>query len=367
MKNKIYVAWLIMLFPISSLAGGGYPFGDDIKIQRYVTDPEALIMSSLDRYGWLVKEKSDGKVTVVLNKNKSEIILDIIYDKKLIHVVPVSDRVSDCNEGVDNCRVKKSSYARWRMNLRRSMLREIHELAIHDAYISDENVDGLLSVQEIEILKYKIEFEIAGLSIKKKMVSELRWKGISSTEVYDAAEKRLLDSLNDGESNKDSLIWLLKGIGYSGQKKYQKSLKLFIENTDSRSLRRYAEKSLKTLAQYEVWNSIIGRDVDGSSLEELNRKRIRNALMSTDYLLVNLGVHVINRKIKTDQGLLDIADEVLLARFMEESEDEYHVALLAKLCVFLGSKGKGKYLATLRKVENSSVADSVKKYARRYL
>lgn len=120
------------------LAGIGNParaytlYDDPIKLQAYVTEPRAVILDGMQRYGWVVKESSDGLILAHLNHKGYDLEVEIRYSPSLISVKQVYASSPGCS---GDCGIEEGLQARWRLNLRRGIMHAIHELALADATV----------------------------------------------------------------------------------------------------------------------------------------------------------------------------------------------------------------------------------------
>lgn len=110
-------------------------YQDPIKIQAYVTNPAQAIKQSLPRYTWELESEQGNNLIAKLNYKDYLIRVNITYDTAKIDITALSqERINCVVTKREKCEVEQGHIDRWRSNLRRSITKTIHDIAIEDAY-----------------------------------------------------------------------------------------------------------------------------------------------------------------------------------------------------------------------------------------
>lgn len=184
-------------------------------------------------------------------------------------------------------------------------------------------------------------------------VEELAWKGISDTRVYDIIEDRLLvesPRATRRRSRGDRGIGhYIRGLGFSGQEKYAKTISLFLEE---RAYGRPARQALEDLKQYARWNPVISSRASWEPQYSDDVNRIRNMLHSNDRTLQRLGAKCVYFRHGGETVLLDLLAKQVLASYnnVPDAESADAVAWMVK---GLGKSGNRNYVPVLKEASQS--------------
>ena len=189
------------------------------------------------------------------------------------------------------------------------------------------------------------------------------WMGLSDTRLFDIVEKRLLedaDASRDNRNERNRVARYLRSLGFSGQTKYEPTIKKFLGDA---GYDRFARVALQDLPDYNKWNPIISNrsSFDPKFSDDVNR--VANMLRSDDLLLLCVGAKRVYFESKEDV-LLELLAQQLRANYartdLNDRERGDSVAWLAKA---LGSSRNEKYTALLQEVAGKAPTPIVARHA----
>src|SRR6266481_6208587 len=140
------------------------------------------------------------------------------------------------------------------------------------------------------------------------------WMGLSDTRLFDIVEKRLLEDADASRNNRNErnrVARYIRSLGFSGQPKYEPTIRKFIGNPN---YRRFAEAALADLPDYSKWNPVISNrgSFDPKFSDDVNR--VANMLRSDDLLLLRVGAKRVYFESKEDV-LLELLAQQLRANY----------------------------------------------------
>ena len=193
------------------------------------------------------------------------------------------------------------------------------------------------------------------------------WMGLSDTRLFDIVEKRLLEDADASRNNRNErnrVARYIRSLGFSGQNKYEPTIKKFLGNA---GYDRFARAALQDLPDYNKWNPIISNRSSFDPKFSDNVNRVANMLRSDDLLLQRVGAKRVYFDSK-DDILLELLAQKLRANYartdLNDRERSDSVAWQAKA---LGSSKNDKYVALLQEVSEKAVAQPVVKHAKEAL
>ncbi len=193
------------------------------------------------------------------------------------------------------------------------------------------------------------------------------WMGLSDTRLFDIVEKRLLedaDASRDNRNERNRVARYLRSLGFSGQTKYEPTIKKFLGDA---GYDRFARVALQDLPDYNKWNPIISNRSSFDPKFSDNVNRVANMLRSDDLLLQRVGAKRVYFDSK-DDILLELLAQKLRTNYartdLNDRERSDSVAWQAKA---LGSSRNDKYVALLQEVSEKAVAQPVVKHAKEAL
>ena len=193
------------------------------------------------------------------------------------------------------------------------------------------------------------------------------WMGLSDTRLFDIVERRLLedaDASRDNRNERNRVARYIRSLGFSGQTKYEPTIKKFLGDA---GYDRFARVALQDLPDYNKWNPIISNRSSFDPKLSDNVNRVANMLRSDDLLLQRVGAKRVYFDSK-DDILLELLAQKLRTNYartdLNDRERSDSVAWQAKA---LGSSKNDKYVALLQEVGEKAVAQHVVKHAKEAL
>ena len=193
------------------------------------------------------------------------------------------------------------------------------------------------------------------------------WMGLSDTRLFDIVERRLLEDASasrDNRNERNRVARYIRSLGFSGQTKYEPTIKKFVGDV---AYERFARAALEDLPDYNKWNPIISNRSSFDPKFSDNVNRVANMLRSDDLLLQRVGAKRVYFDSK-DDILLELLAQKLRANYartdLNDRERSDSVAWQAKA---LGSSKNDKYVALLQEVSEKAVAQPVVKHAKEAL
>src|SRR6266850_6505698 len=193
------------------------------------------------------------------------------------------------------------------------------------------------------------------------------WMGLSDTRLFDIVEKRLLEDANasrDNRNERNRVARYIRSLGFSGQTKYEPTIKKFLGDA---GYDRFARVALQDLPDYNKWNPIISNRSSFDPKFSDNVNRVANMLRSDDLLLLRVSAKRVYFESKEDV-LLELLAQQLRANYarrdLNDRERADSVAWLAKA---LGSSRNDKYTPLLQEVAEKADARAVRGHAKEAL
>jgi len=193
------------------------------------------------------------------------------------------------------------------------------------------------------------------------------WMGLSDTRLFDIVEKRLLedaDASRDNRNERNRVARYLRSLGFSGQTKYEPTIRKFLGDA---GYDRFARVALQDLADYNKWNPIISNRSSFDPKLSDNVNRVANMLRSDDLLLQRVGAKRVYFDSK-DDILLELLAQKLRTNYartdLNDRERSDSVAWQVKA---LGSSRNDKYVALLQEVGEKADARAVRGHAKEAL
>jgi len=196
-------------------------------------------------------------------------------------------------------------------------------------------------------------------------IEALGWMGLSDSRVFDVLERRLLSdqagALLGDRMEQQRIAWYIRALGFSGQPKYEETLRAQLSN---RAYSGYAKTALQELPQYQRWNPVISNRAtfDPQYSDDVNR--LLNMLRSDDLQLKRLAAKRIYFR-NQDGVLLDVLAEQLEGSYASGgfgSSDA--VAWMVKA---LGQAWREKDRPLLERVSVEARDTTVRNYAKKAL
>ena len=100
----------------------------------YAPEPKLAVLDGMKRYGWSEFEVSGDSLVAQLLYKGYDIRVNITYGDGKVLLSPISAQRVGCNRP---CSVDKNKRYGWTVNLRKSIAKELHVMAIRDGIKSD--------------------------------------------------------------------------------------------------------------------------------------------------------------------------------------------------------------------------------------
>jgi hypothetical protein len=221
---------------------------------------------------------------------------------------------------------------------------------------------------EDEIKHYAKIFSGNSFEAHRGAIGDLAWLGISDARVYDPLEKKVLEKyMDDDKHTVEAVSWYVKGLALSGKNKYRATMEKVLAESNSKKIKKHTTKALDRLENYINWTPIISAGLKGAPAGQLGIKRAHNMLKSSILELQRTGAKRIFYEYNTEQELLEVAKDTLLASYKSSNTDKLWIDTMAWHCKALGSSGDEKYRAILEDVLANASNSKLKKYAKKSL
>lgn len=240
-----------------------------------------------------------------------------------------------------------------------------------NAYANDvvnDNADGV-SI-ELDRLIESAEKVIAQRTYRgraksvKRFAQDIKWKGISDERVYTLFHNELLHAKEVAFKKpwNEYYAWVVQIVAFSGLEKYRAAIESKVRNSNNK-LSRHASSALKVMDEFHVWNPIISKNIAGLSIDNIDKARIENMLMSEIPELNRAASSLIIDSHIDDVELTDKVEARLKIAHPNVGVDPERAEAAAWMCKLLGKTGKGKYVATLNFVSDETRSGAVKRWA----
>lgn len=222
---------------------------------------------------------------------------------------------------------------------------------------------------EDELQNYIAAFQGNDIQQQKIIAQSLEWSGFSQPKLFDLIEDKLLSAYSTANDKQrvDFLSWLSKALAFSGNTKYQSTLRTVAQGAHHKKLRKHAEKSLETLQHYRSWNKHIIDEANWNPRLSTDMNRLRSMIQSDILELKRLAAKRVHYKHIYDEPLLDLFEQELLANYRTNSNDKVFIDSWAWVCKAMAGSRNLKYQATVVKVANGAGNKRLRKYAAKYL
>lgn len=194
----------------------------------------------------------------------------------------------------------------------------------------------------------------------------LSWMGLSDTRLFDIIERLVRSDAkaawNDrAESNR--VARYIRSLGFSGQPKYEATIKRF---SNDRIYGRFSTTALEDLKSYEKWNPIISNRATFDVKYDDDVNRVANMLRADDLLLKRVGAKRVYFR-HQDEVLLDLLAQDIKRSYATVdprttgSPEADSVAWMVKA---LGNTGNLKYKPLLQEVAAKAKDPAILRHAR---
>jgi len=228
---------------------------------------------------------------------------------------------------------------------------------------------------QAELAHYKKVFS-SGTQKEQILASkEIKWKGITDTELFDIVEQNFLGSYqNTNRKAMEYSSWMAQVMAFSGQKKYWETLvdaKVKASSAENTKLLRHIKGALLHLPKFEKWNPVISQNLEEITAEEgkeaLARQRTKNMVGAEDPELVRAGASMVYSHYTLDAEMHKVVAEQLKKFYPSAQQGEEIAEATAWLCKVLGASENAEYIPLLEEVKNASTQKAVVRWSRKSL
>ena len=224
---------------------------------------------------------------------------------------------------------------------------------------------------DAERAMYIEAFKSTNLETVESKARNMEWSGWSDPAIFDPLEQKILANMNvQDKYGLDSVAWMIRALGSSGNQKYAPTLNKVL-NEGHKKLQRHAKNALEALPQFAVRNPVISKDLGKSAAGRVGEQRILNLLNSGKPELVYAGIDRAydfhSKGPAHDKELMDKLNQMLLASYKTESGDRYELNAKATMCKALANTANPAYKPTMQAVADDAADRKLRKYASKYL
>ena len=233
---------------------------------------------------------------------------------------------------------------------------------------------------DLQVDRFKRQFESATVSNIRAIAAEFSYSGIQDPALFDVMRVKLSE-LHSGQDDESIEIasWLVKTLAMAGAQQDEALLrKIEASKTSHKKLKKHSETAITRLKDYARWNPVISRNLRSATNDkELARMRVSNMLTSKYPELIRVGAKTVYRHYKTEERLQDEVETVLRYSYPTNKRNYGDTVLaggdpriigdaMAWLCKSLAESGDSKYWPTLNEVAQSTTDKKLQKYAAKY-
>ncbi|RTR36977.1 hypothetical protein EKG38_21045 [Shewanella canadensis] len=230
------------------------------------------------------------------------------------------------------------------------------------------SVAGQALAETFTEAEYVAIFNGDDINKQKQAIDSLVLAGLSDPKVFDTLHAKFKASLPQAVNNAsiDYSAWLLKGLAYSGDEKYQQTFNEIIAGDYPGKLKKYAKKSIPTLKQYKSWTPILSDKSQYAASETREVNVIANALRSDELELKRYAAkRMINHSLYAPHLLSILDSELKEPRLLKH--EKLSINTYAYMAKALASSGNPEYKVTLEHIAAHSSEKKLQKYAKKYL
>lgn len=230
---------------------------------------------------------------------------------------------------------------------------------------------SVISVQAAEPAtpqEYVAVFQ-SGLPIEQeKAAQSLEWAGISSPQLFDLVEAKVLEVLPKATDkvNINYAAHLTKALAFSGNEKYRPTIEKVIKDAPTKKLKKYATIALEQLPTYASWNPLIAPQAWPEFEHPSLNQRLANMLNSGNVELVRMGAKRIHYTHNYQPELLALLNSNIETNYQQQL-DALGIDSTAWACRALAGSRVPDYKPTIAKVAAGAKQKKLRGYAKKYL
>ena len=226
------------------------------------------------------------------------------------------------------------------------------------------------STVDEQIVSYLNTLETANDVTKAKMLERLQWSGLRDERLFDVIEDKVLvlyqiSSMSKGEFK--TFLQHIRALGYSGNEKYRRTLDRVRVEAAARKSRKIAQRALRDLDNYVIWNEKIANSEAGVSGKGAEITTYMKMLNVDDPVVQRIAAKATYHNQLMDDDLLGLVADKLKAVYMKEGLSKIEQDVAAWFCKAIGQSGKQDFLTLLTTVAENTPSKKIRKYARSYL
>ncbi len=196
----------------------------------------------------------------------------------------------------------------------------------------------------------------------------LEWLGLSDTQIFDPAEKSLMDRIGATEKESaDYAAYMAHALAYSGREKYRNTLTQAANTAAHKNLRRHATEALGELGLYARWNPIIGDTSKSDPKLSAEVNGFGSMLRSSEPDLHRLAAKRIYQGRIRDAGILALLESRAEAAAKTAPAEKKDVDVTNWLLKALAATGDLKYRPVIEAAATGNPDRKVQKSAQKYL
>jgi hypothetical protein len=202
-----------------------------------------------------------------------------------------------------------------------------------------------------------------------QVLQRLQWSGLTDPRLFDEIEQQLLAGYLNTDLDKYGYTLLshrIRALGFSGETKYHDTLTLVSKEAANKKNRKFAQKALKELPQFNHWNKLIAEtdiSVEGKSVEVTNYIKM---LHVDDFNVRRRAARAVYDERRQDPELLALIASNLEGLYLQDGLGKQYQDTAAWYCKALGRNAGAEYKELLSKVATTTPYKKIKKYAAKY-
>lgn len=225
------------------------------------------------------------------------------------------------------------------------------------------------STVDEQIDSYLNTLETANDVVRIKMLERLQWSGLREERLFDVIENKVLALYQTSDMSKSEFnVYLhhIRALGYSGNEKYRMTLDRVRTEATARKARKIAQRALRDLENYVIWNEKIANSDAGIAGKSAEITAYMKMLNVDDPVVQRIAAKAIYNTQLMDDDLLKLVADKLIAVYWKEGLSKIEQDAAAWFCKAIGQSGKSDFITLLTTVAENTPYKKIRKYARNY-
>ena len=214
-------------------------------------------------------------------------------------------------------------------------------------------------------------FQGSNFTQHREAMEKLAWTGISDPAIYDLILDKYNALLQDqSKAGTEKAAWYAKGLGRSGNQKYDLALAEGASQAAHKKIRKYSAKGKEHLAIYKVWNPIIAKGNETAPSGQLEQARIKNMVESSNYTLVRHGTKYVYDHHSKNSEMVAMVRERLLREYKSADEKRGkgdQVDAVAWMIKTLAESEDSVNKPAIQEIVDNTKPGKIQKYAKKYV